>query len=134
MTGRRHTREQFKRYLMTGIVNTGFTYAVLLLALRWIDYLAAYTIAYASGIAIGYWLQSQFVFRVPFDWRTAARFPLICVMQYLFGTVLLWILVDSLRLRPAFAALIVVIANIPVGFLLSRLLLTQRLGGTRQGN
>jgi putative flippase GtrA len=118
-------RAQFARYLAAGAVNTALTYALLVVAMRWIGYLAAYTIVYAVGIALGYWLQSRFVFRVPLAWRVALRFPLVYIVQYVLGFAVLWLLVDAVHVENDLAALIVVIANVPLGFLLSRLLLAQ---------
>jgi putative flippase GtrA len=122
---KRRVRSQFLRYVVAGGVNTLATYALLVVAMRVVPYLVAYTTAYACGIAIGYALQSRFVFGVPMAWRTALRFPLAYVAQYTFGAVLLWLLVDGLRLAPDIAALFVVAANVPVGFLLNRRVLVQ---------
>jgi putative flippase GtrA len=71
-------------------------------------------------------IQSRFVFRVAPAWRTALRFPIIYLVQYLFGVSLLWILVEGLHMVRSKAALAVVIANVPLGFVLSRLLLVRR--------
>jgi len=113
-------RAQFARYLIAGAVNTAVTYALLVVAMRWIGYLAAYTVIYALGIAFGYWLQSRFVFHVPLAWRAALRYPLVYLVQYAFGFVLLALLVDTVHVDKDLAALVVVIANVPLGFLLSR--------------
>jgi putative flippase GtrA len=113
-------RAQFARYLVAGAVNTAVTYALLVVAMRWIGYLAAYTVIYALGIAFGYWLQSRFVFHVPLGWRAALRYPLVYLVQYAFGFVLLALLVDTVHVDKDLAALVVVIANVPLGFLLSR--------------
>jgi len=113
-------RAQFARYLVAGAVNTAVTYALLVVAMRWIGYLAAYTVIYALGIAFGYWLQSRFVFHVPLAWRAALRYPLVYLVQYAFGFVLLALLVDTVHVDKDVAALVVVIANVPLGFLLSR--------------
>ena len=113
-------RAQFARYLVAGAVNTAVTYALLVVAMRWIGYLAAYTVVYALGIAFGYWLQSRFVFHVPLAWRAALRYPLVYLVQYAFGFVLLALLVDTVHVDKDLAALVVVIANVPLGFLLSR--------------
>jgi putative flippase GtrA len=118
-------RAQFAPYVVAGAANTALTYALLVVAMRWIGYLGAYTIVYAVGIAFGYWLQSRFVFRVPLAWRVAVRFPLVYLVQYAFGFAMLWLLVDAAHVESDVAALIVVIANVPLGFLLSRLLLAQ---------
>jgi putative flippase GtrA len=116
-------RAQFARYLVAGAVNTALTYALLVVGMRWIGYLAAYTVAYAAGVFLGYALQSRFVFRVPFRWSAALRFPLVYVVQYLFGAMLLWLLAGRFHSDARVAALVVVIANVPLGFVLSRLVL-----------
>ena len=126
MTTRGYTREQFVRYLIAGATNTALTYGLLLVAMQWIAYLAAYTVVYILGIAIGYWLQSRFVFRVPIDWRTAVRFPLVYIVQYVVGAVLLWLLVDVARIPATWAALLIVLGTVPLGFFLSRRIMAVR--------
>lgn len=126
MTTRGYTREQFVRYLIAGATNTALTYGLLLVAMQWIAYLAAYTIVYLLGIAIGYWLQSRFVFRVPIDWRTTVRFPLVYIVQYVVGAVLLWLLVDVARIPATWAALLIVLGTVPLGFFLSRRIMAVR--------
>ena len=126
MTTRGYTREQFVRYLIAGATNTALTYGLLLVAMQWIAYLAAYTIVYLLGIAIGYWLQSRFVFRVPIDWRTAVRFPRVYIVQYVVGAVLLWLLVDVARIPATWAALLVVLGTVPLGFFMSRRIMAVR--------
>ena len=126
MITRGYTREQFVRYLIAGATNTALTYGLLLVAMQWIAYLAAYTIVYLLGIAIGYWLQSRFVFRVPIDWRTTVRFPLVYIVQYVVGAVLLWLLVDVARIPATWAALLIVLGTVPLGFFLSRRIMAVR--------
>ena len=125
MIGVATPRTQFARYVVAGAANTALTYALLVVAMRYIGYLGAYTIVYAVGIVFGYWLQSRFVFRVPLAWRVALRFPIVYLVQYAVGAGVLWLLVDAAHVDSDVAALIVVIANVPLGFLLSRLLLAQ---------
>lgn len=118
-------RAQFARYLIAGAVNTALTYALLVVGMRWIGYLAAYTVAYVAGVFLGYALQSRFVFRVAFRWSAALRFPFVYFVQYLSGAVLLWVLAGRLHFDPRIAALVVVVANVPLGFVLSRLVLVR---------
>lgn len=112
-------RAQFGRYLVAGALNTLSTYALLVLAMRFMPYLIAYSLVYAIGVAIGYALQSRFVFRVPLSWRTARRFPLAYAAQYAFGAILLWLLVDAAQMSRNLAALVVVGASVPLGFMLN---------------
>ena len=114
------THGEFVRYLVAGATNTLVTYGLLVLAMRFVNYLVAYTACYATGIALGYALQSLFVFRVPLQWRTVVRFPLAYVVQYAFGAALLSLLVDVGHVDRRLSALIVVVANVPVGFIVNR--------------
>jgi putative flippase GtrA len=41
---------QLARYLVAGVANTALTYALLIAAMQWMPYLAAYTIVYAVGM------------------------------------------------------------------------------------
>src|SRR6185312_12644260 len=91
-----------------------------------VEYRLAYSFAYVAGIALGCWLQSRFVFHVPLDWRNAFRFPAVYAIQFLVGLLLLWALVDIASMRREWAALLVVVLNVPFGFFMLRLLLQVR--------
>lgn len=131
MKSERDTREQFVRYVVAGLCNTAFTYALLIVGMRWIEDLLAYSVVYILGIAAGYWLQSRFVFRVPIDWRSAARFPAVYLVQYAVGASILWMLIHTLYVSPHVAALCAVAANVPTGFWMSRLTLAGSARPTR---
>lgn len=114
---------EFLRFLVMGGANTIVAYAIYLLLLHWMRYEIAYTIGYAVGIAMAYVLSSKFVFRQPFRRRSATRFPLVYVAQFLVSLAMLRIAVEWLHL-PEWAALgFAVIATIPVTFVLSRWIL-----------
>lgn len=133
MTNGSGTRKQFVRYVIAGIVNTALTYALLVIALNWLEYPVAYSIAYASGIALGYSLQSRFVFRVSLDWGKALRFPFIYIVQYAFGLALLVLMIQVAGMPSRVAALVAVLATVPLGFVLGRSLLAVRtVGGTQR--
>jgi len=120
------TRGQFARYVIVGAVNTAATYVLLVALMRVIEYRLAYSIAYVVGIALGCWLQCRLVFHVPLDWRNAIRFPAVYAVQYLIGLLLLWVLVDGAGMRREWAALLVIMLNVPIGFLTLRFLLQTR--------
>ena len=111
---------EFLRFLVMGGANTIVAYAIYLLLLHWMRYEIAYTIGYAVGIAMAYLLSSRFVFRQPFRRRSAARFPLVYVAQFLISFVLLRIAVEWLRVPEWLALGFAVVATIPVTFVLSR--------------
>jgi len=77
-------------------------------------------LAEAGGIGTQFLLHTYFVYRVP---PTAARlggYPVKYLLLYGFGAVLLHTLVDVVGIDARVAALGVIIASIPVGFLLTR--------------
>jgi putative flippase GtrA len=115
---------RFIRFLFVGGMNTAVTYAIYLLLLRWASYLAAYGIAYATGIAISYWLNSRVVFNTAPSLAGMLKFPLVYVAQYLLGSALLWLLVEQFDVSRSIAMLPVIAATVPATFVLTRWVLT----------
>lgn len=108
------------RFLVMGGVNTLVAYAIYLLLLNWMRYEIAYTIGYAVGIAMAYALSAAFVFRQPLRKRSAVRFPLVYVAQFLVSLLLLRFAVEILHLPEWLALGFAVVLTIPVTFVLSR--------------
>jgi putative flippase GtrA len=118
----------FLRYLLTGAANTGVTYAAYLLLLLVLPYTWAYTVAFVAGILIAYLLQTRYVFEVGTSWRTFLRFPLVYAVQYAVGAAGLRLLVETGVLPKEIALLATLCVTVPLGFLLSRLLLAGKRG------
>jgi putative flippase GtrA len=112
---------EFRRFVVTGAVNTAASYALYFVLLQVVPYLVAYTIAYASGIILSYLLMARFVFRAPARWATALRFPLIYVAQYFIGSVTIYLLVEHAGVAPWLAAGIAMLIVVPTTFVLARL-------------
>ena len=113
-------RREFGRFLVVGAANTLLTLLLFEGLRRVLPYLAAYTVAYAAGIAFAYLLGTGYVFRRRRSIAGAALFPLVYVVQYALGAALLWLLVDRLGLDPTPALCVVIGVTVPVTFLLSR--------------
>jgi hypothetical protein len=64
------------------------------------------------------------VFRSGLSIRTALGFPLVYLIQYLWGVSLLTVLAGAPGVPPIVAMLIVISTSIPITFLLSRQLLS----------
>jgi putative flippase GtrA len=114
---------RFSRFLVSGAINTIASYALYLLLLIWLPYLAAYTIAYVAGIASSYLLMTKFVFRTPPKVATAIRFPLVYVVQYAVGSAVVVVLVEWANVRASIAAIVAIVVSIPFTYLTSRFLL-----------
>lgn len=111
---------EFLRFLIMGGTNTIVAYAIYLVLLNWMRYEFAYTIGYGVGIVMAYTLSAMFVFRKPMRKRSAIRFPLVYVAQFLVSLGLLRLAVEVIHI-PQWAALaFAVVLTIPVTFLLSR--------------
>lgn len=107
------------KFLISGGVNTGFSLVVYWLLNLWIPYDWAYSLAYIIGIGVSYILQAKWVFREKWSWWHLA-FPLVYLVQWAIGVVLLVLLVEKISMNENVAPLVVVVATLPVTFLLSR--------------
>ncbi len=119
-------RGEFVRFLLVGAVNTATSYLLYLLLLVLLPYLFAYSLAYCIGIVISYFLNVRFVFRQRANLRGFFAFPLVYVIQYGLGVLILWLLVGQAGLSPAWAMMGVIVATIPVTFLTSRFILNKK--------
>ena len=112
------------RFLVAGVVNTTITYLLYYVLLAWMGYLPAYTIAYVFGIALAYALNTRFVFRVTRTLSGAIAFPLVYVVQYLVGALILALAVHILGIAQQFALLVSLAVTVPLTFAFSRRILT----------
>ncbi|EIF33060.1 putative membrane protein [Burkholderia sp. Ch1-1] len=111
---------RFKRFLVSGAVNTLATYILYLLLLEFLPYTWAYTITYAAGIALGYLLSAKWVFKKDLSVRTAASYPLVYLINYAIGIGILKLCVRVLHVPAQVAPLIVICVTVPVMFILTR--------------
>ena len=116
---------EFIRFILAGGANTVATYALYLLLLAVFPYPTAYTVSYAVGIALAYYLNSLFVFRQPLQWKKTFTFPLVYVIQYCVGIALLFLLVEVFHVSAAIAPLLVIACTVPLTFVLSRRVLVK---------
>lgn len=113
-------KSSFVRFLISGGINTGATYAGYLVLLNFTGYKLAYSIAYIFGIALAFMVNRFFVFRTHRGWQSIMLFPFVYLAQYLASLAIVWICVDQLSLKKEVAPLIAVTITIPLTFMLSR--------------
>lgn len=111
--------EAFK-FLLAGGTNTAITYGLYLLLNLVMPYAWAYSMAYVVGVSISYVLQAKWVFHVELSWKNFMAFPLVYVVQWLIGLLLLAFLVERFSLHENIAPLVVIVLTLPVTFLMSR--------------
>lgn len=114
------------RFLVGGLLNLAVGYGSYLILLHWMRYEIAYAIAYVIGIVVSYAFNALYVFRQPMRWRSALRFPLVYLLQFLLGLVLLKILIEMIDVSPKYAPLAVAVLTIPATFFASRVIIHSR--------
>lgn len=110
----------FQRFLLVGFSNTLFAYLVFVLFIQLLNYNIAYTISFAMTIILSYFLNSLYVFKEKLSVRKFFQFPLVYLIQYLFGVVLLNILNVYFHTSNYINMLIVTILSIPLTFFFSK--------------
>ncbi|HSS50945.1 MAG TPA: GtrA family protein [Thermoanaerobaculia bacterium] len=120
----RSSSRQVLRFVAAGAVNSGATWLLYLALLQWFSYRWAYSLSYVAGILLSFLLNSRFVFRVPLRWGKLLRYPLVYVVQYLLGYGVIYGVVGLAGLDPRLGPAAVLAVTVPVGFLLSRWVLS----------
>lgn len=110
----------FVRFIISGGLNTVVTYGIYLVLLQQMSYQVSYTIAYVFGILLSYVLSRVFVFQSHKGLKSVLLFPLVYLVQYGAGILILWFCIDMMGINQKIAPLIVIAITIPITFLLSR--------------
>jgi putative flippase GtrA len=127
-----HTRE-VARFVVWGVIRTGLAFMVYVCLLWLCPYGVAYTISYAAGIFLSYWLNAMFVFQEPLSIGRALQYPLVYVVQYFLGLGLLFLLVEVTHVSKIIAPVLIVIMTLPITFLLSRYLIRRSFSLSHRG-
>lgn len=111
---------QLVRFILIGGLNTLITMALFYFLSPLLGYLPAYTVVYLFGILFAYLLNTGFVFEVSKNWKSAALYPLIYLLMYLYGVAMMILIVDHLALNEMLALALVVLSSVPINFVLTR--------------
>lgn len=112
--------QEFVRFLLVGVINTLLSYMLYLLLLIFMTYIPAYSIAYCTGMTVSYFLNVKFVFKKNITFISFLKFPMVYLIQYALGVIILWLLVDEFSISPDLAIIGVVIVTTPITFIASR--------------
>lgn len=119
---------QFIRFVLIGCVNTIVTYVIYVGLVTFMPYGIAYTVTTALGILISYLLNARYVFRRKLRLAAALQYPMVYLLQYVFGLVTLYLLVEKAGFNKLVAPLLIVCVSVPATFILSRHILGRRRG------
>jgi putative flippase GtrA len=112
---------KFFRFLLTGGLNTGITYALYLVLLSVLSYTWAYSISYVCGIIFAFIMSRFFVFKEHQGIKSILFFPLVYVAQYALGILVVWFWVKQLSLPEYLAPLAAIILSLPLTYVLTKL-------------
>lgn len=125
--------EYFLRFGVVGAVNT-VVYFGLYSALRQAcSYLVSHLLAFLTAMAVSFFLNCSFTFRVRPTARKFVLFPLSNAAGFVLQTMGLFVLVDVLGMPPAYAPLPAMAAAVPVTFLVARSILSDGHRSMRGG-
>lgn len=111
---------EFARFVIVRGICTVLSYGAYLLLLLSFSYEVSYVCSYLFGIVLAYLVNSRFVFRVAMSRRSAIRFPLVYVVQFVGTFLILRIAVQWAHISPSIAYGLAVCVTIPLTFVLSR--------------
>ncbi len=115
---------EIARFVVAGGSTTIFSYAIYLgLLYLGVRYVVAYPVSFVAGVFWSYFVNSWFVFKRPPTWRGLAAFPLVYIVQLLFGTATVYVAVSWLGVRPWAGPLLAIAATLPLTYVLSRWLI-----------
>lgn len=110
-------------FVVGGCLNTLLTYGIYLLLNMYVSYQKSYVIAYISGIVFSYLFNAHVVFNVKKSWKGLMAYPLVYLLQYALGALLLSLMVEKLRIPKEIAPLLIIVLLLPVTYLLSKTIL-----------
>lgn len=116
----------FMRFLLVGVLNTLSGYFFYLLFLLIVPYSIAYTGSYLLNILLSYIFNLLFVFKEKHSLKKSLQFPFIYLFQFAFGLIGLNLLVSIMGIDEKFALLFIIIASIPLTYLLMHSILIKK--------
>lgn len=126
----RKNLEQFIRFGMVGVVNTGVYYAFYRVWLLILPYLAAHVLAWALATLISFYLNAYFTFKVRPTLKKLLAFPLSSLVNLAISTVVSAILVSGMDVSDKWGTLIGGIIAVPFTFLVVRLIFVRPAAST----
>jgi putative flippase GtrA len=108
------------RFIVAGGLNTAVTLVLYLALLALLPHPVAYTLTFVAGVVLSYLLNRSFVFRSDGGVTTMLLFPMVYVVQYVVGLLVVLVWVDLMGLPAALASIAAVIVTLPITYGLLR--------------
>lgn len=112
--------KRFFGFTLMRVFCTVATYGLYLLLLKWMRYELAYAISYGVGIVLAYATSTVVVFGQRMNRKSALLFPMVYIVQFVLGWLILRACVELLDMHAELALLISVVMLLPLSYLMSK--------------
>lgn len=116
-------KNKFIKFLGAGVLNTVLSYFLYAALVLFLSYQVSYALSFIFGILVSFVLNTKYVFETKQTMKKFTLFPLVYVMQYLCGALLMELIVDVFGITKFIAPLIVTICLLPISYILSKKIL-----------
>lgn len=114
------------RFLVVGGINTGITYGLYCVLVYWWHPQLAWLTVFLLGLALGFYGHTRLVFNGRLGHRKAVGYTLLQLLLYGLSSSLIFSAMHLGGLGPRAAAAVAIAINVPISFLLSRRILSDR--------
>ncbi|MCM3790396.1 GtrA family protein [Domibacillus indicus] len=112
---------EFLKFIIVGVINTGHYYAVYILMLHGLGlhFFAAHMIGFLSSLIGSFFLNTLYTYKVKPTWSAFIRFPLTQLFNTGMTAVLLYLFVEQFGMNSSIAPLVAVFFTLPATFILT---------------
>lgn len=114
------------RFLVVGGFNTSITYGLYCVLVIWWHPQLAWLTVFLLGLALGFYTHTRLVFKGRLGHRKAVGYTLLQLLLYALSSTLIYLSMHFVGLGPRTAAAVAIVVNVPISFLLSRRILSDR--------
>ena len=112
---------EFNVFFIVGVVNTGIYYGLYLGGLHalHLQYVIAHFAAVVISMAVSFLLNSYFTFGVKPTWKKFFLFPVTQLVNIGVTFIVLYVLVEWLRMNSSIAPLAAMVVTVPITFIVT---------------
>lgn len=112
---------EFNAFFIVGVVNTGIYYGLYLGGLHalHLQYVIAHFTAVVISMAVSFLLNSYFTFSVKPTWKKFFLFPVTQLVNIGVTFIVLYVLVEWLRINSSIAPLAAMVVTVPITFIVT---------------
>lgn len=119
-------KNKFIKFIGAGVINTIASYLVYVFLVLFFNYQISYAVAFVFGIGLSFVLNTKYVFEVKQTFKKFSLFPLVYLIQYLLGALMMDFVIELVGINKFLAPLVVTGCLLPVSYFLSKKILVRK--------